>query len=134
MGGVGQAVADAPTPDRLAVGRRMKQYGRRRYRVIDFGVDRLAGMDVPRHIHRGGYANVVLAGGFTEVAFAGRSTVEPGVALLHGPFDCHANTGLARRGATIIRLPWSGRAEGAHRVRDPDLLARLCERDIVEAE
>ncbi|HEX5183750.1 MAG TPA: helix-turn-helix domain-containing protein [Allosphingosinicella sp.] len=90
---------------------------------------------MPRHLHEGGYANVVLAGRFTEAAFAGRFRAEPGMALIHAPFDCHANVESGRRGPTILRLPWRDRAvEGAFRVRDPDLLARLSERDLDEAE
>ena len=105
------------------------------YRKIDFGVEKVLSGDVFRHIHREAYANVVLEGGFTEAAFAGRVRAEPGVALLHGPFDCHANVGATKRGPTILRLPWRGGGpEGAHRVCDPDLLVRLAERDPWEAE
>jgi AraC-like DNA-binding protein len=105
------------------------------YRTITFGVDRVANVDVPRHIHREGYANVVLGGSFVEASFAGRFQAEAGTALLHGAFDCHANFGGSKRLPTIIRLPWrNGSMEGAYRVRDPDLLARLVERDPREAE
>jgi AraC-like DNA-binding protein len=105
------------------------------YRKIKFGVDTVESGDVPRHIHREGYANVLLASTFTEAGFAGRSRVTPGMALLHGPFDCHANIEGSGRRPTIIRLPWRGPfAEGAYRVRDPDLLARLAEHDPWEAE
>jgi AraC-like DNA-binding protein len=100
------------------------------YRKIRFGVDTVESGDVPRHIHREGYANVLLSGSFTEAGFAGRSRVTPGMVLLHGPFDCHANIEGSGRRPTIIRLPWRGwHAEGAYRVRDPDLLARLAEHD-----
>ncbi|WP_293382915.1 AraC family transcriptional regulator [Phenylobacterium sp.] len=104
------------------------------YRCIKFGVDRLPTGNVARHIHREGYATIILSGGFIEAAFAGRVRAEPGMALLHGAFDCHANVGSARSGPTIIRLPWRGDGpEGPYRVSDPDLLARLAERDPVEA-
>jgi AraC-like DNA-binding protein len=107
----------------------------RMYRNISFGVDRVGNVDVARHIHRSGYATVVLVGSFTEAAFAGRVRAEPGMVLLHGPFDCHANVGASKWGPTIIRLPWrNGGVEGAHGVRDPDLLARVAERDPFEAE
>jgi AraC-like DNA-binding protein len=105
------------------------------FRNIRFGVDKVASGDVPRHLHRGGYANIVLAGRFMEAAFAGRFRAEPGMALIHAPFDCHANVGAGGHGPTILRLPWRDRAvEGAFRVRDPDLLARLSETDPGEAE
>ena len=91
--------------------------------------------DVARHVHREAYANVILAGTFTEAAFAGRNRVGPGMALLHGPFDAHANVEGGSRGPTIVRLPWAGGCrEGAYRVRDPDLLARLSQSDPWEAE
>jgi AraC-like DNA-binding protein len=105
------------------------------YRSVRFGIDRVASGDIPRHLHFGGYANVVLAGGFTEAAFAGRSRATAGTVLLHDPFDAHANVEGSGRGPTIIRLPWHGGvAEGAYTVRDPDLLARLVEVDLWEAE
>jgi AraC-like DNA-binding protein len=104
------------------------------YRKIKFGVDTVESGDVPRHIHREGYANVLIASAFTEAGFAGRSRVTPGMALLHAPFDCHANIEGSGRRPTIIRLPWRGWSEGVYRVRDPDLLARLVERDPFEAE
>lgn len=105
------------------------------YRHICFGVDRGAIGDVPRHLHHDGYANLVLSGGFTEAAFAGRTRAVPGVVLLHGPFDAHANIEGTGRGSTIVRLPWHGGApEGAYHVTDPDLLARLVEVNPCEAE
>lgn len=105
------------------------------YRQIRFGVEAIASGDVARHLHRAGYANVVLAGSFTEAAFAGRTKATPGTALLHHPFDGHANVEGNTRGPTILRLPWrSESCEGAFHVRDPDFLARLAESDLREAE
>lgn len=106
-----------------------------RYRQIEFGVEVGASGDVARHLHRAGYANVVLAGSFTEAAFAGRTKATPGTVLLHNPFDAHANVEGSTRGLTILRLPWrSGVCEGAFNVHDPDFLARLAESDVREAE
>lgn len=111
------------------------------YRAIRYGVEAMpARLVLPRHHHRAGYANVVLAGRFTEASFAGRFTVAPGEALLHGAFDCHANQALTARGPTILRLPWDvaqwgdvpcgeDAREGRVRVSDPDRLARLAETD-----
>lgn len=104
------------------------------YRKIRFGVERVASGDVPRHIHCGGYANVVLSGAFTEASFQGRFRASPGIVLLHTPFDCHANVEGAGGSPTILRLPWRGSLDGAFRFRDPDRLAALCERDPHEAE
>jgi AraC-like DNA-binding protein len=77
---------------------------------------------------------VVLAGSFVEASFAGRFTAEPGDVLLHAAFDCHSNWPKSRQGPQILRLPWPSRTlEGHFRVRDPDLLVRLSERDPAEA-
>ena len=84
----------------------------------------------PRHRHLEGYASVVLAGSFVEAGFGGRLRVEPGDVILHGRFDCHANTSTCSRPVQILRLPWADdRVEGHFRVPDPDFLARLAERD-----
>jgi AraC-like DNA-binding protein len=105
------------------------------YRRIKYGLDMVESGDVPRHSHREGYANVLLASTFTEAGFFGRYRVTPGMVLLHGPFDCHANTEGSGRRPTILRLPWRHwHLEGAYRVKDPDLLARLAEQDPWEAE
>jgi AraC-like DNA-binding protein len=105
-----------------------------RYRAIRFGVETLpSGLALPRHRHTIGYATVVLAGSFAEASFAGRFVAAPGDVLLHCAFDCHANQPLTRRGAQIVRLPWDDQLEGQFRVRDPDALARLSERDVLEA-
>jgi AraC-like DNA-binding protein len=106
-----------------------------RYRSIHFGVETIeAGLVLPRHRHAAGYATVVLAGSFKEASFAGRFMAEPGDVLLHGAFDCHANWPASRRGPQVLRLPWSDNLfEGRFRVRDPDVLAVLAERDPLEA-
>ena len=105
------------------------------YRATAAGVETFApGIHLPRHRHAQGYATVVLVGSFVEASFAGRFRVEPGDVLLHGAFDCHANSAPPCRPLQILRLPWSDSSlEGRFRVRDPDMLARLCERDPVEA-
>jgi AraC-like DNA-binding protein len=84
----------------------------------------------PRHRHLEGYASVVLAGSFVEAGFGGRVKVEPGDVLLHGRFDCHANSAHCLRPVQVLRLPWlDDRTEGHFRVTDADFLARLAERD-----
>ena len=101
------------------------------YRHVAVGVERLAAHDAPRHYHRDGYANVVLAGEFIESSFAGHRRVGPGDVLLHGGFDAHANFAQSRGSLTLLRLPWPAMGlEGVHRVADPDRLARLLERDV----
>jgi AraC-like DNA-binding protein len=105
------------------------------YRQIKVGVERMATTgDLPRHYHREGYANVVLAGSFVEASFAGVADVGPGDVLLHGAFDCHENRARSRQPPHLLRLPWhDNRREGLFQVRDPDLLVRLAERDPNEA-
>ena len=99
------------------------------YRATRTGVEMAPKGDLPRHHHRDGYATIVLSGSFIEASFSGRSETAPGDVLLHGRFDCHANTARSTR-AQILRLPWTNDAlEGHFRVRDPDALARLAESD-----
>jgi AraC-like DNA-binding protein len=101
------------------------------YRSIQVGLETFPrGVAPPRHRHLEGYASVILAGSFVEAGFWGRVKVEPGDVLLHGRFDCHANSTNCSRSVQILRLPWQDdRSEGHFRVTDPDLLARLAERD-----
>jgi hypothetical protein len=105
------------------------------YRAVHFGVETLpSGLALPRHRHTAGYATVVLAGSFEESSFAGRFIATPGDVLLHAAFDCHANRPLTRRGPQIVRLPWDDQlTEGHFRVRDPEVLACLSQRDVFEA-
>lgn len=105
------------------------------FRKVRWGVDALpARVPIPRHRHFEGYANIILSGSFTEASFAGRFRVQAGEVLLHGGFDCHSNTNVCQHGLTILRLPWRREAvEGHLRVRDPDILVRLAERDPWEA-
>jgi AraC-like DNA-binding protein len=106
-----------------------------RYRAVQFGVETLpSGLALPRHRHSAGHATVVLAGSFEEASFAGHFVVAPGDVLLHGAFDCHVNRPSTRGGLQIVRLPWDDQlTEGHFRVRDADLLARLSQRDLLEA-
>jgi AraC-like DNA-binding protein len=108
--------------------------GHDRYWAIHFGTEGLAADQVvARHRHTVGYATVVLAGEFEEAGFAGRFDARPGDVLLHGAFDCHAYRGQ-NRSVQILRLPWQDNLlEGHFRIRDPDELALLAERDVTEA-
>lgn len=105
------------------------------YRPVQAGVETFPGRTThPRHRHLEGYATVVLSGSFVETSFSGRVKVEPGDVLLHGRFDCHTNTSNCTRPVQLLRLPWlDDRVEGHFRVPDPDLLARLAERDSRES-
>jgi AraC-like DNA-binding protein len=100
-------------------------------RSIQVGVETFPRGSAPsRHRHLGSYASVVLAGTFVEAGFGGRVEVAPGDVLSHGRFDCHANSSSCSRAVQILRLPWMDDwVEGHFRISDPDLVARLAERD-----
>jgi AraC-like DNA-binding protein len=101
------------------------------YRSVQIGLETFPRGSAPsRHRHLEGYASVVLAGSFVEAGFGGRVEVKPGDVLFHGRFDCHANSSICSRAVQILRLPWMNDwVEGHFYITDPDLLARLAERD-----
>lgn len=86
-----------------------------------------------RHRHAGGYAALVLKGGYVEAGDRGRFHAEPGRVLIHGPWESHMNA-VSRAGAVVVNLPLADVAFGAGVVDDPDAVARAAERDIAEAE
>jgi AraC-like DNA-binding protein len=93
------------------------------------------GEDLARHRHREAFAAVVLSGGYVEAGDTGRHRVEAGDVVLHRAFESHLDR-FGRPGAEVLVLPlsddWRGPVLG--RIADPDLLARLAERDAGEAE
>jgi len=91
------------------------------------------GETIARHIHDEAYAAVVLDGGYEEAGERGRWRVRAGDVLLHGRFSGHWNHRPGK--ALVLNLPLHGDLSGPAmaRVRDPDLLARLAERDPLEA-
>ena len=100
-----------------------------------FGRERYRGQaSIERHRHDFGYVAVVLAGSYVEAGDRGRRRVEAGDLLVHEPFETHRNL-MEGGGAEVLNLPLPRCVElpPAARTADPDLLARLCERDPVEA-
>lgn len=91
------------------------------------------GETIARHIHDEAYAAVVLDGGYEEAGERGRWRVRAGDVLLHGRFSGHWNRRPGK--ALVLNLPLHGDLTGPAmaRARDPDLLARLAERDPLEA-
>jgi AraC-like DNA-binding protein len=87
-----------------------------------------------RHRHREPFAAVVLSGGYEEAGDTGRHRVRAGDVVLHRAFESH-NDAFDRAGARVLVMPppaaWASVSRG--RVDDPDLLARLAERDPGEA-
>ncbi len=106
-----------------------------KYKAGHVGLDVFPRGEAPsRHLHADSYASVVLCGSFLEAGFGGRIHVQPGDVLLHGRFDCHANSSTCSRPVTILSLPWrDGWGEGHHHVADADLLVRLAEKDPLES-
>ncbi|MEA3052359.1 MAG: hypothetical protein QOG72_1262 [Sphingomonadales bacterium] len=90
--------------------------------------------DLPRHRHASGYMTLILAGGYDEAGDVGRFRVRPGDLLVHRPFEAHRNA-FGLRTAEVLNLPLVDLPHLAalNRVADPDLVARLAERDPVAA-
>ena len=90
----------------------------------------VSGSKLPRHLHSEGYATLVLEGGYEEAGEVGRWRVRPGQVLLHSPFSIHRNQSL-ERGARLVNLPLvrDTVVSSCGTTTDPDLVARLAERD-----
>ncbi|EJL26014.1 DNA-binding domain-containing protein, AraC-type [Caulobacter sp. AP07] len=92
------------------------------------------GETIPRHIHDEAYAAVVLDGGYEEAGERGRWRVRAGDVLIHGRFSGHWNRAPGKALVLNLPLPVALRPDTAMaRTVDPDLLARLAQRDPVEA-
>lgn len=84
---------------------------------------------LPRHRHAEAYVAVVLAGGYEEAGDAGRFAVRPGMVVVHGCWTAHLDR-FGARGAEVLNLPAvPGLAPGVGTIDDPDMAARLAERD-----
>jgi AraC-like DNA-binding protein len=106
-----------------------------KHKAGSFGLEIFPRGEAPaRHLHLDSYASVILSGSFVEAGFAGRVNVQPGDVLLHGKFDCHANTSTCSGSVTILCLPWRDDwIEGHFHIADVDLLVRLAEKDPPES-
>lgn len=92
-----------------------------------------AGGRIARHRHATGYAALVLSGGYVEAGDRGRFHASPGQVLIHGAWESHMDA-VSVAGATVLNLPFAGEvAFGTGEVADPDVLARIAERDVAEA-
>src|SRR6201996_3523974 len=86
---------------------------------------------IPRHLHRGAYLSLVLAGAYEETGDRGRIRVRPGDMLIHGAFDSHLNR-FPAAGARILNLTLPDDIEpetGFARSPESDRAIRLAERD-----
>src|ERR1700679_234928 len=89
-----------------------------------------SGAVLPRHLHAGAYATLVLEGGYEEAGEGGRWRVRPGEVLIHAPFSIHRNQSL-ERGARLVNLPLplTTAVSACGVAADADLVARLAECD-----
>jgi AraC-like DNA-binding protein len=90
---------------------------------------------LPRHQHRAGYACLVLKGGYEEAGDCGHFRMSAGDVVFHKPFESHLDRISAKGAQTInFRLDgWSAHPVDVATSPDPDLIARLVERNITEA-
>jgi len=91
------------------------------------------GQRLERHGHELAHITVVLTGRFGEAGDFGRRDLGPGEVVLRRSFDPHFNL-IGSSGATVLVLPQDRQARSTFgRVRDPELLVRLAERNPVDA-
>jgi AraC-like DNA-binding protein len=89
---------------------------------------------IARHRHDRAYAALVLSGAYEESGSRGRFRVGPGNVLLHDAFDAHLDK-FCSHGAQILNLPVAGFSSwpSIGQIADPDVIARIAERDEAEA-
>jgi AraC-like DNA-binding protein len=105
------------------------------FSATPFGRKRHGGGEyLPRHCHREPFAAIVLSGTYTEAGDRGRVRVGAGDVVLHGRYESHLDC-FAVNGAEVLVLPYSD--AGTHgaiaRIEDPDVVARMAERDLSQA-
>jgi len=100
-------------------------------RSTHLGRERLArGSVIPRHRHQHGYIALVLAGGYREAGLSGRFELRAGDVAVHRSFETHLDC-IGANGAEVLNLPLPPAVSlpDQFRINDPDLIARLAERD-----
>jgi AraC-like DNA-binding protein len=107
-----------------------------KHATVCFGRQWRDGLTVlSRHRHRVSYLALVLSGGYEEAGDRGRLHVQAGDTVCHGGYEAHLNRYDAA-GAEVLNLPlpeWMEPQSALMRADDPDLAARLAERDPREA-
>lgn len=89
---------------------------------------------MPRHRHRAGYIELVLGGRFLEAGDEGRHLLVAGDVLVHADFEAHLDHFVSAEADILnLPLPANHRFAVAGRMRDPDAVARLAERDPLAA-
>lgn len=89
---------------------------------------------LPRHRHREAFAAIVLGGEYVEAGDSGRHRVSPGDVIFHAAYENHLDR-FGSLNVEVLVLPiarmWDGPVVA--RLDDPDMIARLAERDPNEA-
>jgi len=90
-----------------------------------------------RHVHKEGYAALVLSGGYEEAGDHGRFQVKAGSVVFHDQFEAHLNR-FCQTGAVVLNLQLPigcSYTPGIASVTDPDSVVRAAEgsrRDAVD--
>lgn len=92
-----------------------------------------------RHLHAASYLAIILSGSYEEAGDHGWYRVRAGDLLLHDPFEAHLDR-FGPTGALVLDLglpsgtsPYRGSPSVTMTVPDPDHIARIAERDPLEA-
>jgi AraC-like DNA-binding protein len=82
---------------------------------------------LPRHLHRGGYAAIVLRGAYREAGDGGRRMARAGTVLVHEPFTAHSNL-IGAKGVEVTNVPltiWESLGLASGVIDDPERLIAL---------
>jgi AraC-like DNA-binding protein len=103
---------------------------------MKLGHERRSGNEfITRHMHPEGSVALVISGGYEEAGDRGRFHVRAGDVVIHAPYDTHLDR-FTSSGARILNLPItsrSGFSSGFGHIDNPDLIARVAERDLAQA-
>lgn len=90
---------------------------------------------IAHHVHPEASVALVLSGGYEEAGDRGRLHVRAGDVVIHAPYDTHLDR-FTSSGAHILNfpiIPDPGLNTGFGRIDNPDLIARVAERDPAQA-
>lgn len=93
-----------------------------------------AGEVLARHRHAEAFAAIVLTGHYVEAGDSGRHRVSPGDVIFHGAYENHLDR-FGSSNVEVLILPIAPMWDGPilAKVDDPDMVARVAERDPKEA-
>jgi AraC-like DNA-binding protein len=115
--------------------RDLERISRSQFREAEPGRMRHAPREIlTRHLHDHAFAAVVLSGGYVEAGDTGRHRLVAGDVLLHQAWEGHLDHfGAGGADVLVLDIPDMDTGWFHGRVRDPDALARLAERDRIGA-